>query len=206
LATPEAFENNPQLVWEFYSMRRLKGDQVQPNPGHLALVSLEKQIPFFTLITQNVDGLHQRAGSRNVIELHGNITRVKCKHGCGVLTDWDDNEGEIPKCPKCGAYLRPDVVWFGEALPEKELLRAWQAAQTCEVFFSIGTSAIVQPAASIPIISKKAGAKLIEINTEETQLTPFTDYFIPGKSGEILPVLVSETWGIIVGNGSGKES
>jgi NAD-dependent deacetylase len=195
LATPEAFERNPQLVWEFYSMRRLKGMEVKPNPGHFALAEMEKHYQSFTLITQNVDGLHQKAGNRNAVELHGNITRVKCKNGCCVLQEWDDTAEIIPKCPNCGAYLRPDVVWFGEMLPAKELESAFLAAQKCEVFLSIGTSAQVQPAASIPLIAKKSGALLVEINAERTQITPCVDYFLMGKSGEILPELISQIWG-----------
>ena len=114
LATPEAFEKNPDLVWEFYSMRRLKGRDIEPNAAHSALAEMENHYQVFTLVTQNVDGLHQRAGSTNVLELHGNITRVRCNQGCGVFTEWDESEGGIPACPHCGARLRPDVVWFGE--------------------------------------------------------------------------------------------
>lgn len=197
LATPEAFEKNPQLVWEFYSMRRLKGLQVKPNPGHFALAEMEKHFQSFTLITQNVDGLHQRAGSRNVVELHGNITRVKCKNGCCVLQEWDETADLVPKCPNCGAFLRPDVVWFGEMLPGKELATAYHAAQNCEIFLSIGTSANVQPAASLPLIAKKSGALLVEINAEKTPITPYGDFFLSGKSGEILPELIRQTWGEI---------
>lgn len=121
LATPEAFERDPELVWEFYSMRRLKAGEVKPNSGHFALCEMENHVPVFTLITQNVDGLHQRAGSKNVTELHGNISRVKCSRGCGVVASWEAVEGKIPACPTCGAKLRPDVVWFGETLPPNAL-------------------------------------------------------------------------------------
>jgi NAD-dependent deacetylase len=119
LATPEAFQRNPELVWEFYAMRRLKAGEVKPNPGHFALMELGRHVPHFDLITQNVDGLHQRAGSEAVIELHGNITRVKCSRGCGVFREWEDTPGRVPHCPKCSGNLRPDVVWFGEMLPRK---------------------------------------------------------------------------------------
>lgn len=194
LATPEAFDRNPEMVWEFYSMRRLMAGEVQPNPGHLALAEIEHRVPYFSLITQNVDGLHQRAGSKNIIELHGNITRTRCSDGCGVFSQWEDVPSGVPKCPKCGAKLRPDVVWFGEMLPTSELQAAIQAARICDVFFSIGTSGIVQPAATLPFLAKQGGAVLVEINAEETPLTQSADYYFQGKSGEILPELVKQVW------------
>jgi len=197
LATPEAFEGNPELVWEFYAMRRLKAGEVKPNPGHTALTEMERRVPHFRLITQNVDGLHHLAGSKGVIELHGNITRIKCSLGCGVFTEWDDIPGHVPACPKCGAKLRPDVVWFGEMLPRRELEAALEAVRTCQVFFSIGTSGLVQPAASLAGLARQRGAMLVEVNTEETPLTASADYFLQGKSGEILPKLVKEIWGDI---------
>ncbi len=195
LATPEAFERDPQLVWEFYAMRRLKAGEVQPNPGHLALAEIERKVPAFSLITQNVDGLHQKAGSGCVIELHGNVTRTRCSKGCGVFTDWEPVSVGVPVCPNCGANLRPDVVWFGEMLPSDELATAVQAARTCAIMFSVGTSGIVQPAAALPLVAKQAGAVLVEVNTEETPLTPSVDYFFQGRSGEILPELVNAVWG-----------
>jgi NAD-dependent deacetylase len=195
LATPEAFERNPELVWEFYAMRRLKAGVVKPNPSHIALKEMGSHIPDFYMITQNVDGLHQKAGSKQVIELHGNITRIKCSHGCGVILEWEDTPGRVPTCPRCGNKLRPDVVWFGETLPRKEIEAALEAARTCQIFFSIGTSSLVQPAASLALLAKQRGAVLVEINTEETPLTPSADYYFRGKSGEILPELVRQVWG-----------
>jgi NAD-dependent deacetylase len=195
LATPEAFQRNPELVWEFYGMRRLKAGAVKPNPGHIALMELGRHVPHFYLITQNVDGLHQRAGSEGVIELHGNISRARCSRGCGVFTEWKDTPGRIPHCPKCRGNLRPDVVWFGELLPRPELEAAFQAARTCQVFFSIGTSGLVQPAASLAQIAKQNGAIVVEVNTEVTVLTASVNYFLHGKSGVILPNLVKEVWG-----------
>jgi NAD-dependent deacetylase len=195
LATPEAFERNPELVWDFYAMRRLKAGEVRPNAGHIALAEMGRHVPHFTLITQNVDGLHQQAGSVGVIELHGNITRIKCSHGCGVFTEWEDVPGRVPLCPVCGAKLRPDVVWFGEMLPIAELEAAQKAARECMVFFSIGTSGLVQPAASLAWLARNSEALVVEINTEATPLTEAVDYFIQGKSGEVLPELVSEVWG-----------
>jgi len=195
LATPEAFERDPELVWEFYAMRRLKAGEVDPNPGHFALAELGRRIRNFTLITQNVDGLHQKSGSPGVIELHGNITRVKCSHGCGVFTEWLALSGEVPTCPKCGANLRPDVVWFGEILPREALETAMRAARECQIFFSIGTSSLVQPAANLPLVAKQNGARLVEVNTEATPLTEMVDFFLQGRSGEILPELVKSVWG-----------
>jgi len=195
LATPEAFERDPQLVWEFYAMRRLKAGGVRPNPGHLALAEMERRVPHFSLITQNVDGLHQQAGSQEVIELHGNIRRARCSGGCGVFTDWEETPGHLPTCPKCGARLRPDVVWFGEMLPVDQLEAAMLAADGCQVFFSIGTSALVQPAASLPFMAKRCGATVVEVSPERTPLTAEADYFLQGKSGEILPELVRKVWG-----------
>jgi NAD-dependent deacetylase len=195
LATPVAFERNPKLVWEFYSIRRLKSGEVQPNAGHFALCEMENHVPHFTLITQNVDGLHQRAGSKQVVELHGNISRIKCSRGCGIFNEWEEIPSKIPTCPACGANLRPDVVWFGENLPGKELDTAFRAAQSCEVFFAIGTSGLVQPAAALPLMARQTGAATVEINLEETPLTPSVNYFLKGKSGEILPDLVKAVWG-----------
>jgi NAD-dependent deacetylase len=194
LATPEAFNRNPEMVWKFYSMRKLKAGEVKPNTGHFALAEMERHIPQFKLITQNVDGLHQKAGSKGVIEVHGNITRIKCSNDCSVYTEWEDLPGSVPTCPRCGAKLRPDVVWFGESLPRKELESALEAAQTCQVFFSIGTSSLVQPAASLAVLAKQRGAIVVEVNTGETPLTTSADIFLRGKSGEILTELVRQTW------------
>jgi NAD-dependent deacetylase len=195
LATPEAFERNPELVWEFYAARRLKTGEVKPNAGHYALADMERHVPSFTLITQNVDGLHLLAGNKSVVELHGNITRVKCSRSCGVVEEWDEVTGATPVCPTCGAKLRPDVVWFGEMLPSEGLALAVQAARTCSVFLSIGTSGLVQPAATLPFVAKQTGAVIVEVNTEETPLTLSADYSFHGKSGQILPELVKEVWG-----------
>ena len=190
LATPEAFRKNPRLVWEWYECRRNKVASVQPNPGHVALAELERRVPKFTLVTQNVDGLHARAGSRRIIELHGNITRTKCFNENRVVESWRQTGDVPPRCPFCGGPLRPDVVWFGEALPPNAFEQALEAAQSCDVFFSIGTSSVVYPAASLPYEALKAGATLIEINPEVTELTPRATYSFRAKSGELLPRLV----------------
>jgi NAD-dependent deacetylase len=195
LATPEAFLRDPRLVWDWYAMRRERIKSALPNLGHNALVELQRRIPKFTLITQNVDGLHQKAGSVGVIELHGNIHRVKCSV-CGELSEqWDDLEGEVPRCRACDGLLRPDVVWFGEKLPKIALELAVRASRRCNAFLSIGTSGLVQPAASLAHTAMIHGAVLVEINLTATPLTPNTDYFLAGKSGELLPQLVQSVWG-----------
>ena len=194
LASPEAFRTNPKLVWDWYAMRREKVRGVEPNPGHYALAEMAKRVPEFTLITQNVDGLHRKAGSPQVIELHGNIQRVRCFDGDGNFEEWADGEDGVGRCPKCGGYLRPDVVWFGEVLPRAGLEAAVEAARSCDVFFSIGTSGVVQPAASLGFAARNRGAVVVEINAEPTPLTPKTDFALHGKSGEILPELVKMVW------------
>jgi len=194
LASPEAFARDPKLIWDWYAWRREAIKAVRPNPGHYALVEIEKHARHFTLITQNVDGLHRMAGSQNVLELHGNIQRVRCAD-CYTFTDiWGDDTESVPRCEVCGGLLRPDVVWFGETLPREQLEAAVQAARTCDVFFSIGTSGVVQPAASLAHAARSRGAVVIEINAEPTPLTPKVDYFMQGRSGEILPDLVQAVW------------
>lgn len=195
LATPQAFRRNPKLVWEWYAWRRNLVTNVEPNPGHYALAQLEQYVPKVTLITQNIDGLHQRAGSSHPIELHGNITRTKCFDEDKVITTWEETDMIPPHCPHCGSYLRPDVVWFGENLPYQSLRDALQAARSCDVFFSIGTSAVVQPAASLPIEAAQAGATTVEINPQPTPLTSMMTYVLAAPSGEVLPALLTAVWG-----------
>jgi NAD-dependent deacetylase len=195
LATPEAFERNPKLVWDWYAFRRETARAANPNPGHFALAQIENHVPEFTLITQNVDGLHRAAGSVNVLELHGNITRVLCSK-CGEYAQtWGDDSTSVPVCALCGGLLRPDVVWFGESLPQAELQKAVNATRACQIFFSIGTSGVVQPAASLARAAHANGATLIEVNADPTPLTPSVDFAFHGKSGEILPALVNAVWG-----------
>lgn len=204
LATPEAFVRNPRLVWDWYAMRREGVGQAAPNAGHLALVDLERQVVArggaFTLITQNVDGLHVAAGSQNVIELHGNIRRVKC-FDCGRIAQrWEPTDDPPPRCAECCGPLRPDVVWFGERLPADALDAAWAAAEACDVFLSIGTSGLVEPAASLPRAALRRGATLLTINLDvETRSAP-PRFDINGKAGEVLPALVgvmNATGGVI---------
>ena len=195
LASPQAFARDPKLIWDWYAWRREAVKGVRPNPGHYALVEIENQTPEFTLITQNVDGLHRMAGNQNVLELHGNIQRVRCSECGKVAREWDDDLDSVPRCESCGGLLRPDVVWFGESLPREQLEAAVEAARACDVFFSIGTSGVVQPAASLAHAARNRGAVVVEINAEQTPLTPKADFFLQGKSGEILPELVKEVWG-----------
>ncbi len=191
LATPDAFRRNPALVWDWYAYRRELISAVSPNPAHQALVTLEARYPEFTLITQNIDDLHRQAGSRQVIELHGNIQRVCC-FDCGKpAVEWETETEKPPHCRYCGGLLRPDVVWFGEALPRHALEDALQAAQTCQAFFSIGTSGVVEPAASLPYVAKQRGALVVEINLEPTPISAIADYAFHGRAGEVLPALVA---------------
>jgi len=190
LATPEAFEENPRLVWEWYAWRRDLVAKAEPNPGHHALVALERRYADFTLVTQNVDGLHARAGSRNVVELHGNIAKTLCFRERTPVDEYSDEQGVPPRCPRCGAFLRPGVVWFGEALPREALARADEVARACDVVLSIGTSSMVQPAAGLPFVAKSSGAYLIEINPSPTALSPHADVVLSGPAGQLLPELV----------------
>ena len=194
LATPQAFRRNPAMVWEWYMMRREMIKKVKPNPGHFALADIEKKVPQFLLVTQNIDDLHRLAGSRNVIEIHGNIQRTKCFDEDLVVDSWDSASGVPPKCPRCGGMLRPDVVWFGEMLPPGAFERAAEAARNCDVFFSVGTSSLVYPAASLPYEAVRRKILSIEINPEETPLTGQVNHHFQGPSGKILPELVAAVW------------
>ena len=194
LASPDAFRRDPKLIWDWYAWRREAVKGVRPNAGHYALVDIEARVPEFTLVTQNVDGLHRMAGSKNLLELHGNIQRVRCAECYTFTESWGDDTESVPQCSICGGLLRPDVVWFGESLPRDQLEAAVEAARTCEVFFSIGTSGVVQPAASLAHAARNRGAVVVEINAEPTPLTQKTTYAFHGKSGEILPRLVASVW------------
>ena len=194
LATPQAFRRNPRLVWEWYEWRRQLVAKAEPNPGHLALAMLAKHVPQLTLITQNVDGLHQRAGSENVIELHGNIRRTKCFENGHIVTNWPETDELPPRCPRCDSLLRPDVVWFGEGLPIDALETAVTAAHTCDIFFSVGTSALVQPAASLPLQAKRNGRVTVEINPQPTPITRQMSFVLSGPSGVVLPALLAAAW------------
>jgi len=223
LATYEAFINDPKLVWKWYLWRMHLIAKAQPNPGHYAVARMERIFPDFLLITQNVDGLHRRAGSKRIVELHGNIFEGKCRF-CGkryseeefsrlwpfasreFLSSITEEElkgrvfdevdrGNLPLCVNCGEVVGPGVVWFGESLPEEALERAISFASSSQVFFSVGTSAVVQPAASIPLYAKRAGAVLIEVNPEETPLSPYCDFVFRGSAAQVLPEIVSQLEG-----------
>ncbi len=189
LATPQGFLADPPLVWRWYDMRRAIVLDAQPNPGHLALSEMEEMIPSVVIITQNIDGLHARAGSRDIIELHGNIARYKCFENEHPQADVQPGLGEPPRC-SCGSLLRPDVVWFGENLPPAALERAFSEIRSAQVALVVGTSGLVQPAASLPFIARHHGAYLVEVNPEETATTIIADCFLQGRSGEILPRIV----------------
>lgn len=190
LATPEAFARNPELVWQWYDWRRGIIAQAKPNAGHTALAELEQRVPDFTLITQNVDDLHDDAGSRRILKVHGSIWTVRCV-GCG--RENVDRRAPLPEIPprcQCGALLRPGVVWFGEPLPSTVWNEAERAAERAEVFLVIGTSALVYPAAGLAATAKRAGANLVEINIAETPLSQSIDAFLKGSSAELLPQLM----------------
>jgi len=190
LATPEAFQRDSKLVWEWYDWRRGLMAKVKPNPGHQTLARWEARFPEFALITQNIDGLHAQAGSKRIIELHGNIWKTRCLAEGQVSDNNDVPLKEIPpRCPSCGAMLRPHVVWFGESLDADELDRAFAASRRCRLMFVVGTSAVVHPAASLPVIAAQAGALVIEINPDPTPLTAEADFSFRGKAGDILPLL-----------------
>ena len=190
LATPEAFDADPALVWSWYSWRRRTVRDVNPNPGHYALAEAAALFPRVTLITQNVDDLHQRAGSSGVIELHGSIERCRCSV-CDAPYHGDNAPptDDVQYC-RCGGAIRPGVVWFGESLPMAALDAAQQAAGECDLFLSVGTSAIVYPAAMLPMIARQGGAYTVEINTAPSALAHEMDECITGPSGVVLPVLL----------------
>ncbi len=190
LATLAAFIRNPKLVWEWYDWRRGIIGSKEYNAGHEVLSRWEKLFPTFHVITQNIDGLHQKAGSRNILELHGNIWKLRCTKEETVIEDHSTPLNEFPPhCLDCGALLRPHVVWFGESLDASILQSAFALSSSCEVMFVVGTSAVVQPAASLPIAAANAGATVVEVNPDPTPLTPYVDYSFRGKAGEILPVI-----------------
>jgi len=194
LATPEAFRNNPELVWDWYEDRRNKIRQVRPHTGHAALVEMEQYFENFLLVTQNVDSLHQQAGSTQVIELHGNIMQSICSETGRLIDDeWiKSNPGRPPASPHHPQGLaRPAVVWFGEGLPVDNLNRAMAFAHNCDVCFSIGTSTLVQPAASLPFIALESGAVVIEINPIPTSLSAQAHFSLQATAAEALPVIAT---------------
>jgi NAD-dependent deacetylase len=189
LATPSAFERNPTLVWEWYDWRRGLIARCEPNAAHQALAEMESGFRDFVLVTQNVDGLHQRAGSGQVVQLHGNIWQVRCTAEGTIFDREDVPLSEIPPRCSCGALLRPHVVWFGEPLEADVLAAAYRAAERCRLMLVVGTSAVVQPAASLPVIAKQRGAYVIEFNMDQTPLSSLADEVILGPAAEEVPRL-----------------
>jgi len=189
LANFNAFIRNPQLVWEWYNYRKSIVHQSKPNAGHLAIVEMEKYFENVIVITQNVDNLHRRAGSKTIYELHGNIEKnfcVKCRKRYDDDLEFKDG---VPKC-SCGGLIRPDIVWFGEFLPTDQFQSSEKAARNCDVFFIVGTSAVVYPAASLVQVAKSNRAFLVEVNIEETEASSIADVSLFGESGKVLPQIV----------------
>lgn len=195
LATVAGFERDPVSVWNWYAERHQAALQAQPNAGHVVLAEIERRVPTFDLITQNIDGLHQRAGSQRVIEVHGSLARVKCLAHQHTLDYWLETDLDVPpRCPTCQSKLRPDVVWFGELLPEEAWGQALRAASTCDVFFSIGTSGVVEPVASLLRLAERRGATIVINNLEvEISSTP-RRFCLNGEAGTILPLIMQATW------------
>jgi len=204
LATLEGYLSDPPLVWEWYEHRFGMVADAEPNPGHTAIAELERLVPHLVIVTQNIDGLHQRAGSTDVIELHGSMHRYKClseRHTGFTRADFAGRPEKPPRCPQCGDLLRPEVVWFGEALPESEISRAFLLGQTCDVMLVVGTSGVVQPAASVPLLASRSGACVIDVNPERDELAVVADIFLRGPGGEVLPRLAAAVKELAAQNG-----
>ncbi len=202
-ASPQGFRKHPREVWQWYVWRRQEMQKAPPNPAHLTIAACERLFPTVTVVTQNIDGLHQAAGSQRVLELHGSIHRFKCSANCCgaptlVPTPALTEEEPCP-CPHCGALIRPAVVWFGESLPPDVWEAAAQAALSCDAMLVVGTSGLVEPAASLPRYAAHYGAFVVEVNLEPTPLTPLAAVHLPGLAGEVLPALL-EAYQSIAGN------
>ncbi len=204
LATPDAFDRDPALVWGWYEWRRLQLSRSRPNPAHDAIAQLETRIPDLTLITQNVDDLHERAGSGSVIHLHGDLHSPRCSV-CATLYTLDADTSSVgatkegsriepPRCPQCGSPVRPGVVWFGESLPERAFEHAFDAAGKCDLLLSIGTSGIVQPASLIPELALQHGGHVVHINPQTSPGKHPREASIQGLAGQVLPLLVSRAF------------
>lgn len=196
LSTPAAFRRDPALVWDWYAHLRETMRQAQPNPAHHALVELAQRVPRMTLLTQNIDGLHQRAGSADVIELHGNIFRAKCDSDGEPVEGWEQSHETPPRCPRCDGLVRPGVVWFGEHLPSAALATAEAAVRDCDVFFSIGTSSEVEPAASFAPRALDRGATVVMVNLDVRTSAAAWLYRFHAKAGGFLPFLIQTVWGV----------
>ena len=193
LATQEGYLRNPILVWQWYEHRFGMVEKAAPNPGHLAIAQLERLISQVTVITQNIDGLHQAAGSTDVIELHGSIRRYRClggRHTGFTRADFAEQSSVPPTCPRCGDLLRPEVVWFGEMLPRAALERAFDLAENCDAMLVAGTSGEVQPAASLPFYTARRGGLVVDVNPERDTIASIADIYLSGRGGSVLPQLV----------------
>ena len=190
LATVQAFQRNPRLVWDWYEHRRRTAEAAEPSPAHYALVDLEQHYPSFTLITQTIDGLHWRAGSRDLLELNGCLRRSRCFEAGHVISAWEDVGESPPRCPHCGSVLRPGVVFFGEGLPEWELRKARAAVAQCDVFICVGGVGAIEPVASFPFVAKRGGALVLAIDAADSIYTLMADHVISEPLGEALPELV----------------
>lgn len=191
LANFNAFMRNPQMVWEWYNHRKKIIHEAKPNAGHLAIAEMQNLFEDVTVVTQNIDNLHRRAGSKKIYELHGNIERnfcIKCRTFYNEELDFSEG---VPKC-ECGGLIRPDVVWFGEFLPGDQFQGGEEASRNCDMFFVVGTSAVVYPAAGLVYAAKRSGAFIVEVNIEETEISSVCDASFYGESGKILPAIVEQ--------------
>jgi NAD-dependent deacetylase len=191
LASQDGFAEDPGLVWRWYMGRLSQVEQAQPNPGHHALANMERLMPGFTLATQNIDNLHERAGNRSVLHLHGRINAFHC-NDCDsdyTLCDEDRTAALPPFCTSCGGWVRPAVVWFGEMLPERVLAHAYRAVEQCDVLLVVGTSGVVYPVASMPELAARSGATVIDVNPEPNPVSELADVYLCGPGGVILPRL-----------------
>ncbi len=189
LANFDAFIRNPEMVWEWYSHRKKIIHESQPNPGHIAIAEMQNVFDRVTVVTQNIDNLHRRAGSREIYELHGNIERNYCIQCKTFYNEELPMVGKIPKCAKCGGLVRPDIVWFGEYLPQDQFGASEKASSGCDVFFVVGTSAVVFPAASLIYTARDNGAYIVEVNIEETEISYLADKSFYGEAGKVLPLI-----------------
>jgi len=192
LATQQGFVRNPRLVWQWYDHRRRLAEQAEPSPTHYALVDLEQHYPAFTLITQSIDGLHWRAGTRDLVELNGCLRRGRCFEAGHLISSWEEENEIPPRCPHCGSMLRHDVVMFGEGIPASELRRARQAVEQCEVLLCVGEINAIEPVSSFPFVARRVGAMVISISDDDSIFSLLADYVIPEKLGAVMPTLVSD--------------
>lgn len=203
LATPQAFTADPELVWGWYEWRRGRVLRCQPNPAHRAIAAMQDYVPQLTVVTQNVDDLHERSGSRDVTHLHGSLHHPRCydcaaPYGLPAEIPNEPRGGRRlapPECPACGGFIRPGVVWFGESLPADSWQRAQSLASQCDVLFSVGTSSLVYPAAGLPALARSAGACVVQVNPHPTGIEHLLDHNLQGKAGEVMPALLQAVWG-----------